>query len=70
MDVGTAQGDLARFLSQQGFVVTGLECDGQLAVHARQSCADLIELDLDQVLPEFREPFDVIVYADVLEHLT
>lgn len=69
LDVGTAQGELTRRLSQQGFVVTGIERDAQFADHARPTCADLVELDLDQAIPEFRKPFDVIVYGDVLEHL-
>ncbi len=69
LDVGTAQGELTRLLSQQGFTVTGIERDAQLASHARQTCADLIELDLNRAIPEIREPFDVIVYGDVLEHL-
>lgn len=69
LDVGTAQGELAHLLSQQGFVVTGIEGDTELAGLARPSCADLVELNLDLTLPEFDEPFDVIVYGDVLEHL-
>ena len=69
LDVGTAQGELTRLLAQQGFAVTGIECDAQLANHARQTCTDLVELDLDRAIPDFPEPFDVIVYGDVLEHL-
>lgn len=69
LDVGTAQGDLTRLLSQRGFTVTGIERDAQFADHSRQTCAELLELDLDRAMPEFREPFDVIVYGDVLEHL-
>jgi len=56
-------------LSQQGFAVTGIERDAELADHTRQTCTDLLEVDLDREIPEFRESFDVIVYADVLEHL-
>lgn len=69
LDVGTAQGELARLLSQQGFIVTGIESNAPLAAHARQTCANLIELNLNRAIPEFRESFDVIVYGDVLEHL-
>ena len=69
LDVGTAQGELARLLSQQGFAVTGIEGDAQLAALARQSCVELIEIDLDRAIPQLHGSFDVIVYADVLEHL-
>lgn len=69
LDVGTAQGELTRLLSERGFVVTGVEGDAQLAAHARPTCMDLVEIDLDRAIPEFRQPFDVIVYGDVLEHL-
>lgn len=69
LDVGTAQGELASILSKQGFLVTGIERDADLAAHARQACSAVVEADLDKSIPEFDDPFDVIVYADVLEHL-
>ena len=70
LDVGTAQGDLARGLKAQGFVVSGIERDPQLAAHARTHCEAVHELDLDaDAIPAFQERFDVIVCADVLEHL-
>ncbi len=69
LDVGIAQGEFTRLLAQRGFAVTGIERDAQLAAYARQACIDLVELDLDRAIPDFREPFDVIVYGDVLEHL-
>lgn len=59
LDVGTAQGEFARLLSQQGFTVTGIDCDAELVKNARQNCMDLVQLDLDQAIPDFVEPFDV-----------
>jgi 2-polyprenyl-3-methyl-5-hydroxy-6-metoxy-1,4-benzoquinol methylase len=67
--VGAAHGALARLLSQQGFVVTAIELDPELAGLTRQTGTEVVEVDLDQSIPDFSEPFDVIVYGDVLEHL-
>lgn len=69
LDVGAAHGALARLLSQQGFVVTAIEFDPELAGLTRQTGTEVVEVDLDQSIPDFGEPFDVIVYGDVLEHL-
>jgi 2-polyprenyl-3-methyl-5-hydroxy-6-metoxy-1,4-benzoquinol methylase len=69
LDVGAAHGYLAAALRAQGFRVTGIEADGVLGVEAAKQCDDFLLLDLDQPLPGFAEPFDLMVFGDVLEHL-
>jgi 2-polyprenyl-3-methyl-5-hydroxy-6-metoxy-1,4-benzoquinol methylase len=69
LDVGAAHGYLAEELRAQGFQVTGIEANRVLGEEAAKHCDDFLLLDLDGPLPAFAEPFDVIVFGDVLEHL-
>lgn len=72
LDIGCAEGDLARALSDRGCAVSGVEHDPSAAAKADPSLerlviADLATLDLRA---EFgRSSFDVVVMGDVLEHL-
>jgi len=69
LDVGAAHGYLAEELRAQGFQVTGIEANRVLGEEAAKHCDDFLLLDLDGPLPAFAEPFDVMVFGDVLEHL-
>jgi SAM-dependent methyltransferase len=69
LDVGAAHGYLARELHSRGFQVTAIEASPVLAEEAAKHCDELLLLDLDGPLPAFREPFDVMIFGDVLEHL-
>ena len=72
LDVGCATGYLARQLATRGCTVSGLEIDDLVAEKARPDLERLVVADLDQAsLAELFEPasFDVVVFADVLEHL-
>jgi 2-polyprenyl-3-methyl-5-hydroxy-6-metoxy-1,4-benzoquinol methylase len=69
LDVGAADALLSRHLGEAGWRVTGIEVDAHLAAAGRPYCEQMIVSDLDHELPEFDEPFDAIVYGDVLEHL-
>lgn len=69
LDVGAAHGYLAGALRAQGFQVTGIEANSVLGEEAAKHCDEFFLLDLDGPLPRFAQPFDVIVFGDVLEHL-
>ena len=69
LDVGAAHGYLAEAFRSQGFRVTGIEANGVLGEEAAKHCDEFLVLDLDDPLPAFAEPFDVMVFGDVLEHL-
>jgi 2-polyprenyl-3-methyl-5-hydroxy-6-metoxy-1,4-benzoquinol methylase len=69
LDVGAAHGYLAGELRSQGFQVTGLEADSVLGEEAAKHCDEFLLLDLDGPLPRFTQPFDLIIFGDVLEHL-
>ena len=72
LDVGCATGYLAELLRPKNCVVTGIDNNAEAAKTARKHCAEVIVADLEtQSLPALfkRKKFDVVVFADVLEHL-
>ena len=69
LDVGAAHGYLAEALRTRGFQVTGIEADSVLGEEAAKHCDEFLLLDLDGPLPRFEQPFDVMIFGDVLEHL-
>ena len=69
LDVGAADGFLARRLTAQGWEVTGIEGNPELAGRAQSQGSRIVIADLSRSLPELEGRFDVIVYGDVLEHL-
>jgi 2-polyprenyl-3-methyl-5-hydroxy-6-metoxy-1,4-benzoquinol methylase len=72
LDVGCSTGYLAQVLVQAGNTVSGVELDPEAAEKARPLLDQLVVGDLDEMdLSERFAPksFDVVVFADVLEHL-
>jgi 2-polyprenyl-3-methyl-5-hydroxy-6-metoxy-1,4-benzoquinol methylase len=72
LELGPASGYMSEILRERGCTVVGVELDADMASQAARFCervivGDLDTLDLDEELGEDR--FDVIVAADVLEHL-
>lgn len=73
LELGCSTGFLSEAMTNhQGCQVTGVEIDPECVAVARAKCkqaicADLDNCDLQKVLP--KERFDVVVCADVLEHL-
>ncbi len=71
LDIGCATGKLLQRLGdEKGCETVGIELEGALAEQARQRCHQLVVGDIEILdLPFQNEQFDVIVCADVLEHL-
>ncbi|GAB3247930.1 class I SAM-dependent methyltransferase [Nocardioides dilutus] len=72
LDLGCWAGDLGRALMTQGCRVSGLEVDPEAADKARSVLDEVVVADLDTSLPSEHfsaGSFDVVVLADVLEHL-
>ncbi|PTL54854.1 class I SAM-dependent methyltransferase [Paraconexibacter algicola] len=70
LDVGCSSGALGAALKADGAgTVVGLERDPAYVAIARERLDAVHAVDLDADVPLPEEPFDVIVCADVLEHL-
>lgn len=71
LDVGCGAGALSRALKSAGAAhVAGIESDAAAAARAREHLDVVVEGSvLDAVLPFDNGEFDLIVFADVLEHL-
>ena len=72
LDIGAADGSVARALTERGCEVVAIEIDPIAARAAERHCrevicADVETLDLDQAL--HGRTFDVVLMLDVLEHL-
>jgi 2-polyprenyl-3-methyl-5-hydroxy-6-metoxy-1,4-benzoquinol methylase len=73
LELGCAGGHVTRALNKQGCRVTGIEIDPEAAMRARAFAEEILTADLcdvswaDKLEPE---DFDVVLAADVLEHLT
>lgn len=73
LDLGCATGSLARLLTDRGCEVVGVEVDPAAAALAEPHCSRVVVANLDSSdLSELDGlgTFDVIIAADVLEHLT
>jgi 2-polyprenyl-3-methyl-5-hydroxy-6-metoxy-1,4-benzoquinol methylase len=69
LDVGAGEGLLSRRLTERGWRVTAIEAEAEVAGRGASHCERMIVADLNRELPPLDGPFDVILYADVLEHL-
>lgn len=69
LDVGAADGLLARHLTERGWKVTGIEGDPAMAAAGATHCERMLEVDLNRGVPVLDGLFDAIVCGDILEHL-
>jgi 2-polyprenyl-3-methyl-5-hydroxy-6-metoxy-1,4-benzoquinol methylase len=71
LDVACCTGYLARVLKEKECEVVGIELDESAGNIARKFCKDVIIANIEAIdaLPYPKEYFDVIVFADILEHL-
>jgi methionine biosynthesis protein MetW len=73
LDVGCATGYLAAALHERGCTVVGIEADPDAAAQARGHCDAVVVGDVEaprtRAETAARGPFDVVMCADVLEHL-
>jgi SAM-dependent methyltransferase len=68
LDVGCASGYLGAILAGRGYQVTGIDSPGTARAGFPGSI-ELLEADLDLGLPPVTGRFDLVICADILEHL-
>lgn len=71
LDVGCSSGYLAEHLRKKGCKIFGIEKEKEAIKKAKEFCYNVIDGDLDVIesLPCQEKYFDVILFADILEHL-
>lgn len=69
LDVGTQRGYLGARLREQGHYVVGIEKAQECAAEARAHYDAFHAADIEEFDFPYREEFDYIVFADILEHL-
>ena len=70
LDLGCGAGALGPTLRAMGFShLVGVEIAPEAAARARENYDDVLEMPIDEALPRITETFDLIVCADILEHL-
>jgi O-antigen biosynthesis protein len=71
LDVGCSEGILSKKMNENNCQVVGIELDFEAAKIAECSCQELIigDVELIQLNPKYENYFDVIIFADILEHL-
>lgn len=71
LDVGCSEGLLAKRMYQNNCTVVGIELDNEAALKAKSFCKEVIVGDVESAIlnQKYLNHFDVIVFADILEHL-
>lgn len=71
LDVGCSKGTLAKRMNQNECEVIGIEIDKEAAQNAERYLHELILGNVESVYlnSEYENYFDIIIFADVLEHL-
>jgi 2-polyprenyl-3-methyl-5-hydroxy-6-metoxy-1,4-benzoquinol methylase len=71
LDVGCSEGFLADCSAGNKNVFYGIDCDKSALQIAKSKYHKIFEADLNAVgqLPELPADFDIVVFADILEHL-
>src|SRR3954465_15074182 len=70
LDIGCARGGFSAALKKlRRCFVVGIEIDPEAAEEARRHCDEVIAGDAAELVDDIADTFDIIIAADVLEHL-
>jgi O-antigen biosynthesis protein len=71
LDVGCSVGNLSKEMMQNNCKVVGIEFDPNAAQEAKSYCQEIIIGDVESIKldQKYENYFEVIVFADILEHL-
>ncbi len=72
LEIGCANGRMSKYLQKNGCQVIGIEIDKKKAEMANKFCEEAITGNIEEeaTLLSIKSTFDVIIFGDVLEHLT
>jgi O-antigen biosynthesis protein len=71
LDVGCSEGLISKKINENNCKVVGIELDSAAAQIAENYCQDLIVGNVESINldPKYEKYFDIIIFADILEHL-
>lgn len=69
LDIGCGTGALGEKLKQKECIVHGVEYSEESAKIANSRIDKVIVLNIEKEIPRLKSEYDVIIFADVLEHL-
>ena len=69
LDVGCSKGFIAKSLQNNNFEFCGIEYNKEDAEEAKKYYKEIKVLDLDKEKPSYKDSFDIIIMADIIEHL-
>lgn len=71
LEIGCASGYLSEQLTKKGCIISGIEINPREAEKATRFCQEVVVGDVESpaTLKKIKETFDLIILADVLEHL-
>ena len=69
LDVGCGSGILGAELKKKGCTVYGLDYDVESLQIAKTRLDYVMRVDIEKSIPKLKKQFDVIIFADILEHM-
>lgn len=70
LEVGAGRGFVSEKMRENGCSVTAIEIDSRMAEEAKKRCSNVLVGNVESMQLGFKpESFDVLLFADVLEHL-
>jgi 2-polyprenyl-3-methyl-5-hydroxy-6-metoxy-1,4-benzoquinol methylase len=71
LDVGCSEGTLSKKMKENNCSIIGIELNKEAANMAETFCEELImgDAELVKLNPKYEKYFDIILFADILEHL-
>jgi methionine biosynthesis protein MetW len=71
LDVGCSVGTISAVMKTNGCEVFGIELDESSAIEASKHCVEVFRGDVESIKldEKYEKYFDVIIFADILEHL-
>jgi 2-polyprenyl-3-methyl-5-hydroxy-6-metoxy-1,4-benzoquinol methylase len=70
LDVGCGEGQFIELLSAEGIDAVGIDTDARMVESCRDKGLQVVQADLFDYLPQYREAFDGVFSSNLIEHLS